>query len=143
MARGDFKAGTGVRGGKVIPQRVPVHFNVPVAATSANWQGSGVIVDAGYKVVAVSERHEAAGTDGGAVTVMVKKVPSGTAKGSGANVLSAGIDLKAAADTRQAGSLTATEADRTLAAGDCLALVPTGTLTALAGVSLTVWLERV
>jgi hypothetical protein len=49
-------------------------------ATAANY---GVFFTAPFKcqLVSVVERHETLGTDGSAVTIMVKKVPSGTAEG--------------------------------------------------------------
>jgi hypothetical protein len=120
---------------------VTSHLNSTQAATADNY---GVFYIAPYpvEVVSVRERHETAGSDGSAVTLMVAKVPSGTAKGSGTDVLSAGINLKGTADTNAAGSLHATAANYRLAAGDALALVPTGTLTAVDGVTVTVELKR-
>ena len=53
-----------------------------------------------------------------------------------------GVDLKAAADTNQTATLHATQANRQLAAGDGVALVTTGTLTAVAGVSLRATFRR-
>ena len=100
------------------------------------------IADRAYTVVAVREQHQTAGSDGAAVTIMAKKVPSGTAKASGADLLSAGISLKATADTVQSGSLTATGADLLLAAGDSIGLVTTGTLTSVDGVTVTVFLKK-
>lgn len=127
-----------------LPRRMLVSYFLGGAApaTEANW-GSFFIADRAYQVVSVKERHETAGSDAGAVTVMLTKVPSGTAKGSGTACLSAGINLKGTADTNAAGSLHATAANYTLAAGDALAAVTTGTLTALAGVTITVELKCV
>jgi hypothetical protein len=96
-----------------------------------------------WQITDVRERHEAAGTDAGAVTVMVMKVPSGTAKAAGTACLAAGISLKATADTNQDAALHATAANSQLVDGDSLALVTTGTLTAVAGVSVTVELSRI
>lgn len=111
------------------------------AATAANY---GVFFTAPFacKVTAIVERHATAGSDAGAVTVMLKKVASGTAASAGTDMLSAGISLKGTADTNAAGSLSATAANLLLAAGDSLALVTTGTLTAVAGVCVTVTLEK-
>lgn len=107
-------------------------------ATAANY---GVFftnnTDQVLEVTDVSERHETAGSDGSAVTLQVAKVPSGTAKGSGTSVLSAGLNLKGTADTNQRGGIVATAA-RLIGPGDSLALVPTGTLTAVAGLCVTV-----
>lgn len=89
-------------------------------------------------MTATKERHAVAGSDGSPVTLMVKKVPSGTAAGSGTDCLASGINLKGTADTNAAGTLHATPANYTFAAGDSLAIVPTGTLTALSHVSVTI-----
>jgi hypothetical protein len=125
----------------LFPETFFLSFNVPGGAAAADYDGV-IPVPYGCEVVSVRERHQTAGSDAGAVTVMVKKVPSGTAKASGTDVLSAGISLKATADTVQTGSLHATAANKQLAAGDGLALVTTGVLTAVDGVSVTVELKR-
>ena len=98
---------------------------------------------AGQRLAGFGLTEPGAGSDAGAVTLMVKKVPSGTARASGTDLLSAGLSLKATADTNVTGSLTATAGDKKLAAGDGLALVPTGTLTAVDAVTVTVELKRI
>ncbi len=113
---------------------------VAVASTGANWPGTFFRADRAMRLVAVSERHAVAGNDASAVTVMLKKVPSATAPGSGTDMLSAGISLKGTANTAAAGSLHATAANLVLAAGDSLAVVSTGVLTTLAGVCVDVTL---
>ncbi|MCL5667346.1 MAG: hypothetical protein M1383_06275 [Patescibacteria group bacterium] len=82
-------------------------------------------------LIKFQERHAVAGSDAGAVTLDLEKVSSGTAKGSGTTMLASTLDLKAAADTIQNGSLTATYANRELAIGDAIALKTSGALTAL------------
>lgn len=119
-----------------------VTFNVAGGAVAGDYDGS-IPIPFAWKAVSVTERHQTAGSDAGAVTVMVTKVPSGTAKGSGTDMLSAGINLKATADTNQSGTLHGTAANYTGAAGDAVALVTTGTLTAVDGVTVTVELQRV
>jgi len=74
---------------------------------------------------------------------MLKKVPSGTAAASGTDMLSAGMDLKATADTLQAGSLSATAANLQLDIGDSAAFVLTGTPTAAAGLFVETYWKRV
>lgn len=108
------------------------------AATSGNY---GVFYTAPYgvEVVSVKARWSAASSAG---TVDVKKVPSGTAAGSGTSVLSAAIDTSGTADTNVAGTLSATAADTKLAAGDSLAIVSGGTLTSLTNLVVTVELKR-
>lgn len=127
--------------GKFIPSAVPVIFNVPGGAVAADYEGVPFIADKAYEVIAVKERHLVLGTDVGAVTLMVKKVPSGTAPGAGTDTLAAGISLKAAINTVQDGTLHATLANKQLAVNDGLALVTTGVLTAVDGVSVTVYLK--
>ena len=74
-------------------------------------------------------------------TLQVEKVPSGTAQGSGTNLLTATISTAGAADTNNAGTLSATAATLELAAGDSLALVNGGTLTSLVSLQVTVGLH--
>lgn len=109
--------------------------------TAAKWTTPFFIADRPYYVISVSERHETAGSDGGSVTAMLKVVPSGTAPASGTDVLSAGLNLKSTANTNQSGSLSTTAGARTLDQGDSLAMITTGTLTALVGVTISVVLR--
>lgn len=95
-----------------------------------------------WQVASVLCVTETAGTDAGAVTLQIVKTASGTAKGAGTAILATPFDLKAAADTVQAGTLAALAAIQ-LNPGDSLALVPTGTLTAVAGLCVTVELKRI
>ena len=83
-----------------------------------------------------------AGTNGSDVTVMVEKVASGTAIGSGVDVLSATLNLKGTADTNQTGALSTVAGAVILQTGDSLALDFTGTLTSATGV-ITVTLTPV
>lgn len=75
-----------------------------------------------------------AGTDGGAVTATIRKVPSGTALASGTALHSGTFNLKGTAVTTQALTLSTTATDLILAAGDSLAVDFTGTLTSATGV---------
>ena len=80
-----------------------------------------------------------AGTDAGAVTATVRKVPSGTAITSGTALHSGTFNLKGTANTKQELTLSTTSSDLDIADGDALALDFTGTLTAATG-AITVWL---
>lgn len=122
---------------------LPVMARIDGAAaqTAANFTTPFFIANRSYQILEVIERHETAGSDGGAVTVMVKKTPSGTAPASGTDVLTAGLSLKATANTNQSGVISRS-AD-TLAYGDSLALVSTGTLTNLVGVTVYVLLKAI
>lgn len=75
-----------------------------------------------------------AGTDGGAVTAVIRKVPSGTAITAGTLLHTGNINLKGTAETDQALTLSTTENDLILAAGDAIAIDFTGVLTAATGI---------
>lgn len=117
----------------------PVTFQIAGGAVVADFDGALAIADKKYEVVAVKERHAVAGTIAG--TLMVKKVPSGTAKSAGTDVLASGINAQGVANTVQSGTLHATLANRQLAADDALGLEPSGAITSLDGVSVTVWVK--
>jgi hypothetical protein len=95
-----------------------------------------------FRVKAITCRPLVAGSDLGAVSVMVKKAASGTAITAGTALLSASFNLKRAANTNQLGALTATTADLDIAAGVAIGLDFTGTLTAAVG-TITVTLVPV
>ncbi len=168
MARGETKLGSerlqnagstsgARRGGVIIPRTIVDTFLIPGAnaATAANY---GIVFTAPtiarqldptgstpplFELVSVRERHEAAGTDAGAVTLQVVKVPSGTAKGAGVNMLASALNLKSAPDANQDGTLSSTAANIQIGPGDSIALVPSGVLTAVAGVAVTIELRRI
>lgn len=94
------------------------------------------------KVTNVREVHATAGDDGGAVTLDIKKCEGTEAPSAGDTVLGATVNLKGTANTVQAPAVVAT-AVATLAVGDRLAIDITGTTTAVAGVAVTVSLQRV
>lgn len=107
-------------------------FTVPLLAASVDnylytFSRPGKIVDARINLTV-------AGSDAGAVTLDLKKCPSGTAPASGTSVLASTFNLKSTAATPVAGTLTATQSVRLFEAGDSLSLDFTGTLTALVGV---------
>lgn len=120
-----------------------VRIQGTTAATAANYTAPFFIAEREYEIIEVFERHETAGSDANPVTVMLKKVPSGTAPASGTDTLTAGISLKATANTNQKGTVTQTIANRRIVRGDSLALVTTGTLTAVAGVTVRVVLKAI
>jgi hypothetical protein len=97
------------------------------------------------KVVAIRQVHAVAGSDGAAVSLQITKDTGTNAPGAGTDLLTnnaaAGFDLKAVANTPQAGTLAALAA-RTLAVGDRLSADFAGTLTALAGCVVTVSIQR-
>jgi hypothetical protein len=121
-------------GGKIIPQT----FLVQIRADSVVY-----VLPVACKVVSVKERHTTAESTAATLTAMVNKVPSGTAIGSGTNCLSAGINMKATANTNQTGSLHATAGNYTFAAGDGVGAVLSTSATELALESITVEFQRV
>ena len=84
---------------------------------------------------AVTATWSVAGTTS---TLQVEKVPSGTAQGSGTNILSATINTAGTANTNTAGTLSTTDATVELASGDSLALVNGGDLTNLVDLQVTI-----
>jgi hypothetical protein len=84
-------------------------------------------------VVGITLRPDVAGTDAGAVTVQVRKVPSGTAIASGTALLSAAMNLKSTANTNVSGSLSTVAGALLIPAGTAIALEFAGVLTAAAG----------
>lgn len=129
---------------------------VPVArkvvAVSLPLNGDAVdqavfIADRAYVVERIDYVHATAGTDGSAVNVQVKKCTGTQAPDAGTNLLTnntnAGFNCKATINTVQNGTLTATAATKTLAAGNRLSLDFAGTTTALAGVTVTILLRPV
>lgn len=123
----------------------PFRQDVVYRATLAD--GAFYVATRPVKVIAISEVHAVAGDDVGAVNVQVTKDTGTQAPGAGADLLTnnsdAGFNLKGTANTVQAGTLTATEADLVLAAGDRLSLDFAGTLDTLAGVVVTVTIAPV
>lgn len=85
------------------------------------------------RVKGITWRVDVAGNDAGAVTAIVRKVPSGTAITAGTALHSGSANLKGTANTNQALTLSTTSSDLDLAAGDALAVDFTGTLTLATG----------
>jgi hypothetical protein len=108
------------------------------------------IADADYELMRVDEVHGVLGTDGGAVTLDVEKLTGTQAVGGGVTMLGSTFNMKATINTvvsRKASltsttGLTATKTNRLLKSGDRVALNFTGVLTALAGLSVTLYLKR-
>lgn len=119
---------------------ITVRLEGALAQTAANFTTPFFIANRSYLVLEVIERHETAGSDAGAVTLMLKRVPSGTAPASGTDMLTAGLSLKTTANINQSGTIGLV---KTLTAGDALSLVTTGTLTALVGVTVSITLKAI
>jgi len=135
---------TGADGLTVAGRIVPSYFYVEYRQTAGETPTTATVWAApeGCKLVGVVERHKVLGTDAGAVTISVAKDPTGTAPGAGIGLLTAALSLKTTNNTNQSGALSGTLSDVTFAAGDGLSVVLTGTMTAVAGVSVTFKFQR-
>lgn len=138
-----FGTGTSGTTERRVPRYVPVTYSVD--ANGSLIDQAFFIADRAYNVISIFEVHKTAGNDAGAVNLQVVKDTSTNAPGAGTDLLTnntnAGFDLKGTASTVQTGTLTATAASLKLAAGDRLSVDFAGTLTTLAGVLVTVYLE--
>ena len=85
-------------------------------------------------VKSIVGRCTTAGTDGSAVTAVIKKAASGTAITSGTALHSGTFNLKGTADTNQTLTLSTTASDLEIPAGTAIGVDFTGTLTSAAGV---------
>lgn len=124
---------------KLVPNFEMVRFRQSAGETLADL--AFMLASRSYKVIGARLVQDVAGSDGGAVSLMLEKLTGTTAPGSGTNLLTAAFDLKATARTPQTGTLVASAASLTLAAGNRLGLNLTGTPTAVAGVVVEVDLE--
>jgi hypothetical protein len=94
-------------------------------------------------IKAIDYVHATAGSDGGAVTLNLERLQGTEAPGgNGDALLATAFNCKGTANTVQNGALTATTASLTLSKGNRLGLDYTGTLTALAGVVVSVLYEK-
>lgn len=110
------------------------------SATTANY---GVFFTAPrpVEIMMVTETHSTAGTDAGSVTLNLEILDSGEALDAGDTVLVTPFNLKSTANTPVMYSGTSLTSTRVLKQGQRLALKDSGTLTSLAGVSVTVYFK--
>ena len=102
-------------------------YNAPVS-------GPVFIANRPCTIKAITIRPLVAGTDAGAVTLVVRKAPSGTAITAGTALHSGSANLKGAVDVNQILTLSATPADIAIAVGDAIGFHVTGVTTAATGV---------
>lgn len=120
-----------------------IHWNAPTTAYATD----SVVFTAPFDCVlqSVNEVHSALGTDGSAVNVQVTRDTGTQAPGAGTDLLSnnsnAGFNLKGTINTVQYGTFKA-GASRKFARGDRLALDFAGTQTAVAGLTLSFFFNR-
>lgn len=110
-------------------------IGAPAAATDTVF----FVATRAYLVVSVSQIHAVAA--GGASVLQVTKDSTTNAPGAGTDLLtnnsSTGFDLNATANTVQTGTLTATVATKTLAAGDRLAVDFANAIQSSSGIAVT------
>lgn len=104
------------------------------------------IADTDYELVSVSEVHEVLGTDGSAVTLDIKKCTGVQAAASGTSMLLTTFNLKATVQTIVTKSvsnagLAVLQSSRRVKAGERIALDFSGTMTAVAGLCVNLWLK--
>jgi len=118
---------------------IPVTVNIVDGATAANYD---VFFTAyrPYTIAAIVETHRVLGTDAGAVTLNVEKLTSGQALDAGTAICVTAFNLKSTINTPVTKDGVAFS-DVLIAPGDRLALKDSGTLTAVAGVSVTIYLK--
>lgn len=92
-----------------------------------------------FVVKAITARVDAAGTDAGSVTAIIRKAASGVAITAGTALHSGTIALKGTVNTNQVLTLSTTKSDLLIAAGDAIGIDFTGVLTTAVG-SVTVTL---
>jgi hypothetical protein len=128
-------------------KKVGTQFFVSFRQNASPADEAFFIAPVACKVVRIDEIHATAGSDGSAVNLQIVKDTGTNAPGAGTDLLTnntnAGFDMKGTANTVQNGTLVATAGVTTLAAGNRLSADYAGTLTALAGVCVTVTLELV
>jgi hypothetical protein len=98
-----------------------------------------MIANFSYAIDSIKAKFVTASSSG---TVDVKICDNGEAISAGTSVLASTMSIAGTADTNVVGSLTTVQADRKLARGQSLAIDFGGTLTSIAGLTVTVVLRR-
>lgn len=109
-------------------------INVNIEYLASSVDKVAFVANRAYRVHAIRGRPTVAGTDGGAVTAVIRKAASATAITSGTALHSGAFNLKGTADTVQALTLSTTASDLEIPAGTAIGIDFTGTLTSATGV---------
>ena len=109
-----------------------VHVNIEYTASSVD--KVAFVATRLFIVKSITGRPTVAGTDGSAVTAVIKKAASATAITSGTALHSSTFNLKGTADTIQALTLSTTASDLAIPSGTAIGIDFTGTLTSATGV---------
>lgn len=116
-----------------------VYVGGTAGATSGNY-GRFATVRYPIQILRIDEIHEVLGTDAGAVTLDVVVVPNGSAISAGTSLLASTFSLKSTINTLQIKEKrNLSTAVRMVEPNQSLALKTSGTLTAVAGVCVTVY----
>lgn len=109
-------------------------INVNIEYGAASVDKVSFVATRAYVVQAITGRPTVAGTDGGAVTAVIKKAASATAITAGTALHSSTFNLKGTADTVQHLTTSTTAGDVNIPRGTCIGIDFTGTLTSATGV---------
>lgn len=121
---------------RVNPRKGMVVLSINVTEVGAAIDQNVFIADQGYRIVSASEVHAVVG--GSSAAIMIRKCEGTEAPSAGQALLTAAFDLTATANTVQNGTLTTTNADRKLVAGDRISFDFSGTVSGLAGAVVTI-----
>lgn len=115
-----------------------VLFTAPPPASAA----SGALPLGSYQLLGVSLRYSTASTSG---TLQIEKTPSAIAVGSGTNLLASAVSLSSTANTVNSGfpATNVAAANMVVNPGDSLSAIFAGTLTNLAGLTVTLYIARI
>lgn len=105
--------------------------NFPYIATSVDQ--TIFTTSRSYRLRSIIVRPDVIGSDGGAVTITIRKAASGTAITAGTALHTGTGNLKGTANTNQVLTLSATDADLTIPAGTSIVADFGGILTAAVG----------
>jgi hypothetical protein len=109
-------------------------LNVNIEYNASSVDKVAFVATRSYIVKAITGRPTVAGTDGSAVTAVIKKAASATAITAGTALHSSTFNVKGTADTIQALTLSTTASDLVIPAGTAIGIDFTGTLTSATGV---------
>jgi len=125
-----------VGGAVTVPMRQTINLPIPLNAGSVDQ--CIFIAPYALTITAIKEIHATLGTNGSAVTLNLTKDVSGIVPGAGLTLQSGTFDMKGTNNTLQTATLSSTPTTLTLAAGDRIGANFTGTITALAGVLVSI-----
>jgi hypothetical protein len=110
------------------------YIPINIAYDAASVDKVQFVATRAYVVKSITGRPTIAGTDGSAVTAVIKKAASATAITAGTALHSSTYNLKGTADTVQNLTLSTTATDLQIPAGTAIGIDFTGTLTSATGV---------